>query len=234
MLDAGEAADESMRADANELMRRRAAANVGEVADLNMARQHHIVGQDDALPEPAVMTDMRVGEENTTRPHDGLRPSGFGPRIHGHAFANEAFLANDQPHRLAAVLQILRRMSDRGEGEDPRARADHGVAGDTHMRDEAHAVANRRLRPDMAEWPDVNVHAKPSAVLDDGARMDVRRHSRTSIADTSASQTSAPSTLASPRNHHMLRRLAVRVMWNRTWSPGTTGLRNFALSMVIR
>ena len=121
MLDAGEAADESMRADANELMRRRAAANVGEVADLNMARQHHIVGQDDALPEPAVMTDMRVGEENTTRPHDCLSPSGFGPRIHGHAFANEAFLANDQPHRLAAVLQILRRMSDRGEGEDPRA-----------------------------------------------------------------------------------------------------------------
>ena len=50
------------------------------------------------------------------------------------------------------------------------------------------------------------------AVLDDGARMDRCGHSRTSMAETSASQTSAPSTFASPRNHHMFRFLAIRVM----------------------
>ena len=72
------------------------------------------------------------------------------------------------------------------------------------------------LRPDMAERPDLDVRAEPRAVLDDGARMDAWRHSRTSIAETSASQTSAPSTFASPRNHHMLRFLAMRVMWNST------------------
>ncbi len=234
VLDAGEAADESMRADANELMRRRAAANDGEVADLAMAREHHIVGQDDALAEPAVMSDMRIGEEHASRADDRLRPSGLGPRIHRHAFADQTILADDQPHGLAAILQILRRMSDRGEREDPRARADRSLAGETDMRDEAHPVAQRDLGPDMAKGPDVDIGAEPSPVFDDGARMDVQRHSRTSIADTSASHTSAPSTLASPRNHHMLRRLAVRVMWSRTWSPGTTGLRNFALSIVIR
>ena len=85
----------------------------------------------------------------------------------------------------------------------------------------------------VAELAD-DVDAEPGAVLDDSARVDAQTHSRTSIADTSASQTSAPSTFASPRNHHMLRRLAMRVMQNRIWSPGTTGFLNFALSMVIR
>ena len=80
------------------------------------------------------------------------------------------------------------------------------------MRDKPDAVAKRRPRPDMAKRPDLDSRPEPSAVFDNGARMDRALHSRTSIADTSASQTSEPSTFASPRNHHMLRRLAMRVM----------------------
>ena len=89
---------------------------------------------------------------------------------------------------------------------------DRGVAGEAHMRDKPDAVAERGLRPDMAKRPDLDPRPEPGAVFDDGARMDRALHSRTSIADTSASQTSEPSTFASPRNHHMLRRLAIRVM----------------------
>ena len=68
---------------------------------------------------------------------------------------------------------------------------------------------------------DPDAGAQPRAGLDDRTRMDAgivgaRVHLATSIAETSASQTSAPSTIASPRNHHMFRRLAVRVIWKRT------------------
>ena len=80
------------------------------------------------------------------------------------------------------------------------------------MGDEPDVVAERRLAANMAKRPNLDTRPEPSAIFDDGARMDRARHSRTSIADTSASQTSTPSTFASPRNHHMLRRLATRVM----------------------
>ena len=93
-----------------------------------------------------------------------------------------------------------------------RARADHGVARQAHMGDEPNAVAEPGLWSNMAKRPNLDPRPEPRAVFDKGARMDRFFHSRTSIADTSASQTSAPSTFASPRNHHMLRRLAMRVM----------------------
>ena len=56
MLEPGEAADEGVRADADELVRRRAAADDGEIADLHVAGEHHVVGQDDALADSAVVT----------------------------------------------------------------------------------------------------------------------------------------------------------------------------------
>ena len=182
----------------------------------------------------AVVGDMGVGEKDAARADDRLRTAALGARIHRHALADEAVLADDEADRFAAIFEILRLMSDRSEGEDARSRADGRVAGETDVRHEPHAVAKPHLRADMTERADLDVRAETRSILDDGRRMKASLHSRTSIADTSASQTSAPSTFASPRNHHMLRFLATRVMWNLTWSPGTTGLRNLALSIVIR
>src|SRR6516164_1876949 len=55
VLDASEAADKSVRANPDELMRRGSPAHDGEVTDLAMACQHHVVRQDDALAEAAVV-----------------------------------------------------------------------------------------------------------------------------------------------------------------------------------
>ena len=177
---------------------------------------------------------MGVGEKHAARPDDRLRAAALGARVHGHVLADQAVLADHEPDRLAPVLEILRLVADGGEGKDARAGADRRVAHEADVRDEPDALAERHLRPDMAKGSDLDAGAERRAVLDDRARVDRGAHSRTSIAETSASHTSAPSTLASPRNHHMFRFLAIRVIWNLTWSPGTTGLRNFALSMVIR
>ena len=90
--------------------------------------------------------------------------------------------------------------------------------------------------PTMQNGPIFDALAELRAVLDD-RRSDgctVSHHSITSMALTSASQTTLPSTLASPLYHHMLRRLFSLRMWYSTRSPGTTGLRNFALSMVMK
>ena len=77
-----------------------------------------------------------------------------------------------------------------------------------------------RLRPDMAERADHDAGAEPRAGLDDGARMDELGDVDVICSPASPTlrprSTSTPSTFASPRNHHMLRRLAMRVMWKRT------------------
>src|ERR1700722_16902845 len=98
-------------------------------------------------------------------------------------------------------------MSDRGEGKNDSARANCGVAGQAHMGDKPDLIAELRVGDKSAIGPNLGSRPEPSAGFDDGARMDCVRHSRTSIAETSASQTSTPSTFASPRNHPMLRRL---------------------------
>ena len=77
VLDARQPADERMRADANELMRGGAAAENGEIADLAMPGQHHVVGQDDALADAAIMRHMGVGQKHASadrRPFPSRRP----------------------------------------------------------------------------------------------------------------------------------------------------------------
>src|ERR1700722_10120834 len=64
VLDASETAAERVGADANELVNGGAAAQNGEIADLAMARQHHVVGQNNALANAAIMRDVGVGQEH--------------------------------------------------------------------------------------------------------------------------------------------------------------------------
>jgi hypothetical protein len=139
-------------------------------------------------------------------------------------------------------------MANGSEGEYARAGANAGLAGNADMREQANTFAQNNLRADMAERTNLDARPKLRSRLDAsagmngggrGGRTDQRgwrhfRHSATSIAEISASQASAPSTLAWPRYHHILRRLANRSRWNSTRSPGTTGFRNFALSIVIK
>ena len=83
------------------------------------------------------------------------------------------------------------------------------------MADELDPVAELDVRPHHALGADAHVVADPRVRIDDRGRMDrtVEAHSVTSMALTSASAASAPSTIASPRNHHMFRRFRSFVMW---------------------
>ena len=148
------------------------------------------------------MRDMRVGEEDATRADDRLAAPRCGPGIHRHPFADQAILADRQPHGFAAIFQILRLLADRGEGKDARARADLGVAGDAHMRNQstpspsaASARYGRTGRSDAA--PSRAPASTTRARMDEAVDSSLRRHQHRR--ETSASQTSAPSTLASPR-----------------------------------
>src|SRR5215207_7460846 len=232
---------ESMRADAHELMHADAAAEDGVVADLAMTAEHDVVRHDDVIADDAVVGDMRVGEEEAViadaRPRRALRRAW----IEGHAFPDGAVRSDEEHRRLAGIFQVLRLVPDRGEGEDLGARPDRGVTGQHDVAHELRAGPELDICADDAERPDPHALAELCARLDDGGRVDERLleaaglvHSVTSMAPTSASATITPATFASPLNHHMLRRLLIFLMWYSMTSPGTTGLRNFALSIVMK
>src|SRR5271163_4811318 len=161
-----------MRADADELMHGRAAAQNRKIADLDMAAQHHIVGQDDALAEAAIVRDMRIGEEDAARADDRLAAAPRSPGIHRHPLADHAILADRQSDGFAAIFQILRLLADRGEWKDARPSADRRRTRDAHMRNQFDAVAERRPGPDMAERADPHAGAQARAGLYARAGMD--------------------------------------------------------------
>src|SRR5207253_5792250 len=95
------------------------------------------------------------------------------------------------------------------------------------------AIADRDLRADHAIGTDRHVLPDGRARFDARGRVDCghpRPHA--TMAPTLASATKWPATLASPRNHHMFLLRAIFRTWYSIVSPGTTGLRNLALSMV--
>ena len=125
VFDAREPADESVRADAHELMRRRSAAEDGEISDLAMAGEHDVVGEDDVVADAAIVRDMGVGEKDAARADD--RFANRRPPCPDSS-SRPSRIRQSSPivrlHPFAAIFEVLRLVADRGERENARARAD--------------------------------------------------------------------------------------------------------------
>ena len=168
---------------------------------------------------------------------DRLRAAARGARIHRHAFADQAILADRRgatgsPRYLRSCgwwpIEAKGKM---------RVRAPIVVSPATLTCEiEPHAVAERRPagrhgRTGRSRRPR-RVARRPRRRRSDGLRS----------ASFAAPASPRPPPRRPARRRPSPRRgtttccgvLAMRVMWNSTWSPGTTGLRNFALSIVMR
>ena len=107
------------------------------------------------------------------------------------------------------------------------------MAGQIDVSDKTAAVADAHVRTDGAVRTDRYVFSDLGPGLDPRRGIDhARTHASESMAPTSASATICPATFASPRYHHIDLRRVIRFMWYSIVSPGRTGLRNLALSMV--
>src|SRR3954447_18963960 len=103
-----------------------------------------------------------------------------------------------------------------------------------HMRDELAVVPDGNVRPDHAVGADLAVCADNGAGRDTRGGVERQHQASINIAPTSASATSSPATFASAWYHHMFLRRVFFFMWYSIISPGPTGLRNFALSIVMK
>ena len=121
-------------------------------------------------------------------------------------------------------------MNKQGTGMGAHA----GMAVDHHVGQEFHPVFQADVRADDAEGADFDPRA------DIGVRMDLRRGMNvghfclTIMAENTASALVTPSATALPLNFHTSPRFWMRSTWICTQSPGTTGLRNRALSTVMK
>ena len=220
-------------ADAHELTHGCLAAEHRKIADRRVATQDDVVGKDHIVAHLAIMADVGADHEPAAVPNFGHAAIVLGPDIHGDAFADIAVGADHQSGRPAAILDRLRRSSERSEGIKHGARADRRMAGDMNVGQELATVADPDVGADDAIRPDRYIFTDHRPRVDPGGWIDCRhRRPHATMAPTSASATVCPATFASPRNHHMFFFRAIFLTWYSMVSPGTTGLRNLALSIV--
>ena len=166
------AAEERAAADARELNDRRAAAKNHVITDRHMPAEHDVIGEHDVVADVAVVADVGIGEEGAIIADRGLKAAVRSARVHGHAFADHAVGADGERIGFAFVFQILRRMTDGGEGIDLCARADIGVACHGDVRDQFDMIAELDLGAHHAIGADLHAVAEFGAGFDDCRGMD--------------------------------------------------------------
>ena len=95
---------------------------------------------------------------------------------------------------------------------------------------DAAAVSHRHPRADHGPGTDLDPDAQLGAGVDDRGGMDRPGHRSTTRAIISASATTLPSTKATPFIRQVRPRFCSISSSQRSWSPGSTGRRNFTLS----
>src|ERR1700722_10971536 len=186
-----------------------------------------------------MVADVTVVREMHVRHYEAVSPDARPPRlcratIDGRILADDGPLADLDVGFLAVELEVLRVATQNRSDADGDRPAQRDVALQRGARREYAAVADHalfahdRVRTNPHSFTDLRVRA------DQRGRMDHGRHggghrSRT-MAAMSASATTSPSTLATPRILHTRPRICVISTSKRSWSPGRTGRRNFTLS----
>ena len=129
-------------------------ADVRAIFYTHVSRKCGSVGHDDAVADYTIVSDMRLGHDQTIvarlRQHAAARCSA----VDRHELANLVSLSDARLGRFAFVLQILRGQPDRDKREDLSFRANHGPAIDDAMRFQPHAVAEFHFGADGAVRPD--------------------------------------------------------------------------------
>ena len=142
------------------------AADDRVVANDAMARQHDVVGKDHVVADAAVVAHVTVSEKRARITHrrDGTAAGRAG--IHRDAFPDRAIGADGQRARLTLEFQILGLMTDRGERENPRARANLGLARNGDVAQQFTAITQLDVRTDTTKWPDRYIGTNLGTVLD--------------------------------------------------------------------
>jgi hypothetical protein len=221
---------ETVGADAHELMDHGEAAEDGPIANLDMACQLGVVGEDGLVADLAIVRQMHIGHD----PVVVAQASDAGilrrAAIEGAELADRVAVADLEPGRLAGILLVLRGFTDRAELEDAIVAADAGMSGQHHMRTDHSAIANLDMLAHDRIRADHDATPKSRRGMDDGCRMNAHCGVGRTAQIRSASE--PPGHRPWPRRELPDAALVRRQVTSITnWSPGPTGRLKRALSM---
>jgi hypothetical protein len=166
-----------------------------------MTRKFGRVGDDRMVADKTVMGDMHVVHQQHLVADAREHPAALGAAMDGGEFTDAVVVANLEPRRLAMILEILRSCADRSELKDAIAGADRRLALDYRVRADDGAGTDADLGGNYCTRADFNRRVEFGPSIDDRSGMNPAGYgscSSTSIADSSASAASSPSTRASP------------------------------------
>src|SRR5690242_17097240 len=106
----------------------------------------------------AIMSDMSVVHQQHVITDARDHPSALSTTMDGGEFPNTVVIADFQSRRLTAIFQVLRLSTDRGELENPVARADNSVALDNRIGADPGFGSNPNLRANYRTRP--NLHCR--------------------------------------------------------------------------
>src|SRR5205823_11428012 len=199
------------------------------VFDGDVTRKLHDIGQNHIVPDVAIMSKMHVGHEQTVFA-DGCLERVRRSAIDRGVFANHGALPDLDRRFLSGKLQILWRPAQYGSHSDLNVLAELDVSFECRARGDNTSTGNHAIVADDRKRADFDIGGDLGVRRDDCRRVYPRRHRSRTIAAMSASATTSPSTLPTPRILQTVPRSCVISSSKRIWSPGFTGRRNFTLS----
>ena len=218
---------ERVPADRAELVHDGERAKHHEVVDGHVAGEGRAVGHHRARADLAVVRDVHVGHDPVVVADPGDSAPARRPAVEGAVLADDVAVADLEPGRAPVVLLVLGVAADGHEGMEVVVGAEAGRPLHHRVRVDAGAVAHLHVVSHHRIGAHHDFGAEPRPGRDDRRRMNQLPRS---APISSAVATTSPSTRASASTFQIPRELCRRRMSTTSWSPGTTGLRNRALS----
>ena len=154
-----------MLADTHKLVDGYHAAERGVAADVNMAGEGHIVGQDGTVADDTIVRHVGISHYEAVFTNNGT-PTGGSADVEGAIFANDGIVANFEKGTFASVFQILgnrtdyrplkylavfthaRTIHDAHVRRNPRSVSDFYIGGDDGERSDSHILTDLRIGMD--------------------------------------------------------------------------------------
>src|SRR5215831_15673592 len=172
-LHARHATDETVGADANELMHGTETAENCVVANSDVAGQSCVIDENDVVPDLTIMGNVRPHHQQAMGANAGYETAAFGAGVDRDVLADRGVGTDFKAAVLAVIFLVLRDVADRGKGKDLTSLAYRRATSYDDVGMQGHAISELDLGSDHAERPDFDIGAEVGMRIDHGGRMNV-------------------------------------------------------------
>ncbi len=171
--DRSAAADEGVSSNADEVMHRAKRSHHSPLSDRDVPSQGRGIGEDDVVPDLAIMRDVGVGHHQHVTAHARQPAALDRAAVNRDKLANLVLVADLEAGGFAGVSKVLRRHADRAEGKEPIVFTDLCWPFDGDVRKQTAPFAQFDIRTKHTIRTDFAGHVNFRVGIDDGGGMDV-------------------------------------------------------------